>query len=232
MVRTGYRRAAAAAASLMLIVGGIGLLHLPAARPWLTYLAAFCPVETNPALVQPLQRDAVLRLRGERPAPSSATVPLHLLQLQAPALETWARQRGIHCQATAAAFRTFTCDQVPAAVLGRDTGAGRDDTYDLVVSMNESGQTVAVSVLVRQLDATRGAHLLAAVRHELDAVLGAPTRASGDATATALARPFYGASSEYRFSDRIVRVAGTHIPGSGVVVRELYLTGDGAAEGA
>jgi hypothetical protein len=204
---------------------GLGaLLHLPAARPLLARLGAACPVRSVSAeSVEAWRRPALRALQGEGPAPSRPALGLALEATGMDQAREWARSHGVACVETARGLRYLQCQGVSEQALGQ-TGPG-GAVNDLSLAFDGRGLLVGVDVLRSGLSAEAASRLGASITTRLRSELGTPTEAAGEWTPA-----FFGAGAmptsivRYRFRDYVALVTATRVPGSGVIVRELYLS--------
>lgn len=203
----------------------IGVLHLPIARPLLATLGALCPVNNvSPSLVEHMQGVAVAALRGSVPAPSHDTIGLRLLSFTAREVDDWTRTRSLTCETTTRGFTYVSCAEVPAEALERDD-AGDVVHREVVIARDSAGRTVGVDLLAR-VSPSRAAALAQAVARDLRATFGSDGQQDGAFDGAYLDAPFRSASLRYRFSDRVVVLSVTNVPGTGAVLREQYLSAD------
>jgi len=217
------RSLAFAAGSTVAVVAFIGLLHMPVARPLLMSLEAWCPVLNVPATqVEAMQAAAAGALMGTEPAPSRESTALRLVFGSAADADAWARARSFACETESRGFEYRWCRRVPASALGRiDVDAAQD--REVVIARDSNGRTRAVDILARTSAGAAATALAQTAALDLRAVLGEPTERYGSFDADALSEPFGSASMRYAFSDVVVTLTATNIPGSGVAVREQYL---------
>lgn len=201
----------------------VGALHLPAARPLLATLEAWCPVLNVPsAQVETMQATAVEALAGATPAPSRDSTALGLV-LGTPAdAEAWTRDRSFACTTESRGFEYLRCSRVPASALGRnDIDAAQ--TREVVIARDSRGRTRAVDILAWTTAGSAATALARTAALDLEMTLGAPTERHGSFEPDELGEPFGSGSVRYAFSDVVVTLTATNIPGSGVAVREQYL---------
>jgi len=210
-----------------LTLGGLvvlgGLLHLPVARPLLARLGAPCPVRTvSAAEVDAARGPALAALRGEAAAPSRPALGLRLDATTAADVRGWARQHGVSCIAPPRAAHTLACSDVPAVALGLPASYGR--VPDVALAFDAKGVLVAVDALRRGLSPRDAADAGAALVSRLSADLGPPSDRAGDWTAEHLDGPLRTSVVRFRFRDYVATVTATHLPGSGVILRQQYLS--------
>jgi hypothetical protein len=210
-----------------LALGGIvvlgGVLHLPAARPLLARLGAPCPVRTvSAAEVDAARGPALAALRGEAKAKSRPALGLRLDATTAGDVAAWAKANRLSCVAPRKAPDTLSCTDVPAEALGLPASHGR--VPDVALAFDARGVLVAVDALRRGLSPREAAEAGTALVGRLSAELGAPSERAGDWTAEHLGGPLHTSIVRFRFRDYVATVTATHLPGTGVILREQYLS--------
>jgi hypothetical protein len=223
--RWTWRRFLGTGALLLAALTGLGaLLHLPAARPLLAWLGAPCPVRNVSAdTVQALRRPALRALQGESAAPHRPALGLALEATRMDEAREWARRHGVACVGTVRGLHYLQCQRVSGRALGLTADSGGVD--DLSLAFDERGLLIGVDALRSGLSAESAARLGAGIITRLQSDLGAPTEAVGEWTPA-----FFGAGGmptsivRYRFRDYVALVTATRVAGSGVIVRELYLS--------
>lgn len=200
-----------------------GLLHLPAARPLLARLGAFCPVRTaSAAEVDAVRGPALAALRGEAKAKSRPALGLRLDSTTAADVAEWARVNGVSCVAPPKRPHALACADVPATALGLPASLGR--VPDVALAFDAKGVLVAVDALRRGLTPRDAADAGTVLVARLVSEAGAPAERAGDWTADHLDGPMRTAVVRFRFSDYVAVVTATHVPGAGVLLREQYLS--------
>ena len=142
-------------------------------------------------------------------------------------VSAWTSQRSFTCETVTRGFRYVWCTHVPASALGR---VGVDAAHDreVVFALNREGRPIAVDILARTTPGGASVALVSAVMDELRRSLGDPHEAHGSFDPVSLDGPFRTAAINYRYTDYIVSLTATNIPGEGMVVREQYLVGNGS----
>jgi hypothetical protein len=201
----------------------VGLLHLPVARPLLARLGALCPVRTvSAAEVDAARGPALVALRGEAAAPSRPALGLRLDGTTDAQAREWARRNAVACVAPPRAAHTLRCTDVPPEALGLPASRGR--VPDVALGFDATGVLVAVDALQNGLSPRAAADAGAALVARLSAELGVPGERAGDWTAAHLDGPLRTSIVRFRFRDYVATVTATHLPGSGVILREQYLS--------
>lgn len=216
------RSVAFAVGSAVAIVGFIGVMHMPVVRPLLVAFEAWCPVLNVPATqVEAMQATAAEALAGTAPAPSRESTALRLVFGSAADVNAWAHARSFACDTETRGFEYRWCRHVPASALGRlDVDAAQE--REVVIARDSSGRTRAVDILARTSAGSAATELARTAALHLQATLGEPIERHGSFD-DSLDEPFDSASMRYAFSDVVVTLTATNIPGSGVAVREQYL---------
>jgi hypothetical protein len=212
--RWTWRRGLGAAGLTLAGVIGLGaVLHLPVARPWLARLGAACPVRNVSAdEVDALRRPALRALQGTTLAPRRPALGLALAAMGVEQAREWARRQGHSCVEKVRGLRYLQC-QAPAQDL------------DLALAFDGRGVLVAVDAMRKGLSAESAARLGAGITQRLQTELGSPTEAAGEWSPAFLgAGPLRTTIVRYRFKDYAALVTATQVPGSGVIVREQYLS--------
>jgi hypothetical protein len=190
-------------------VVAIGLLHASALRPVMALVGGGCPMRATAADVE-RAREAVARAeRTDRAARDRFALAFRLDGTTLEDARAWADARRISCNVEASGT-VLRCDGVSARALGDASGV---DVDELVLAFAPSGKLVNVSAWRRSLAPDTAETALRAIRDDLAARLGEPTRAAADRTALA-----------YRFRDYAADVSTAEIPGRGVFVREHYMS--------
>jgi hypothetical protein len=215
MVKAHRRGLIVGAASVCAAVGLVGIMHLPIARPVLQLFAGLCPVNSVSAdLVETLQTSASANLGGTEPIPSRDTFALRMLFGGREAVDAWRTTSRTNCEEFTRGFAYVDCDQIPT-----DMGERH-----LIVSFDRAGQSRSVDVISASESpagaAARAEMIVAALAHHL----GSPHERSGHFAADYLDAPFRSASVVYRYSNAVVTLRATNVPGSGVLVEETYVS--------
>src|SRR5262245_48702825 len=86
--------------------GLVGLAHLPAARPWLSWLGARCPVgRVSRTDVDAARGVALASLKGSATAPSRPAMGLRLEESKESEVLDWARRHQLRCLAMTQGMR-------------------------------------------------------------------------------------------------------------------------------
>lgn len=198
-----------------LLVGGIGLLHLPAARPLLQAVGG-CPVgrELEP-VARDAARDAALApvLAGD-PAPAHPAFGFELGRSPRAEVDGWAAANGVTCEGLPGAAR---CGPVPAGAL---LGMGSVDAVHFQFDARDTLVGVSTSRAARGPDAA-----LLVVRdgaEGLAVALGDAPRLRGeDDPAWLAAGALNQVAREFRYADYRARVEATHLGQGRFLVRGI-----------
>jgi hypothetical protein len=221
MTRTIIRSGVIGVAAL---VGVVGLLHLPAARPLLSRLGVSCPVDAVSAdQVERMHRVAVDALRGQSPAPTRLIFGFELLTSREKDVRQSIADRGIACQDVLRGMRYLSCANVAADAMG-GTAAGGAAIQDLTFSFDQAGLLVGIDVLRGGLTGDAAATMGSAIEARLHDQLGDPTERAGTfETFARETRPFVTSYVKYRFTDSLMTLTAVQMPERGVTVREQYV---------
>ncbi len=206
------------------LVGVVGLLHLPAARPLLSRLGVACPVDAVSAdQVERMHRVAVDALRGQSPAPTRRIFGLDLLTSREKDVRQWIAARGIACQTILRGLRYLSCANVAASAMG-GTAAGGSALQDLTFSFDQTGVLVGIDVLRGGLTEDAAATMGSAIAARLHDQLGDPAERAGTFETFARdTRPFLTSYVKYRFTDSLMTLTAVRMPERGITVREQYV---------
>lgn len=212
--------------ALTLLTSGIGLLHLPMARPLLAWIGVGCPAKASPEEVEAARREAASAARGPTWAKARPALGFTLDRTTKAEVEAWAKAAGLSC-VDAERGTVLRCSQVSAAALGGDASerapAGPVDDLSFAFSAQEL-RLVTVTTLRTKLSADQAASALEAISGALGAHLGEPGRRLGQATAGYLAGgALRTAMVEYRYQDYLATVSATNL-GDRVALREHYMS--------
>lgn len=223
------------AGSLAALVGAVGLLHLPAARPLLAATVG-CPVgKASAADIELARAEAVRATRGAAPAPSGALAVLPVLASSAPspALErtgpedvrAWATARGASCEVRREGL-LVVCHGLRAA-LGVEVRPIDDVAFAFRPSDRALVNVTATWLALPADEASRAAVAAAAA---LEGRFGAPTGSDGELEPARLGAGGYAtAVRSWRFADALVDVTATSFGARGASVRvHLVSARDGA----
>ncbi|MCA7951551.1 hypothetical protein LGM43_14885 [Burkholderia seminalis] len=223
MKRAIARRAAVPlAVAATLGVAAIGAMHLRAARPLLEALGFRCPaVGATADQVTLLRKRGWSGLGGDLRAPGKpAPAGLVLDMTDESDAIRWASSRQIDCAALARGYRYLRCRGFDAAKIMR----GGPPVSEMWLSFNARGKLEGVDVYRRGMNAEETRIAWSGATSVLHHILGSPTSDVGDANpAVLLASPVQTARILYRYSDYVAIVTASHLPGSGLAVREQYM---------
>lgn len=218
--RTWKKLAGALVAASAVVVGGIGFLHMPAARPLLRMLGGGCPLKASAAEVESARLTAARETRGTDPAPARPALGFMLDVTSSDDVRAWAKKAGIACKEEREGTY-FACADVPAASLGE---AGRITDVSFGFSPTTK-RLVNLTTLRLDLTGDDAARQLASIAARLEKELGAPSSAAGEPSGTYLSSgDMHTSMMAYRYADYMADVSATKIPQAGVAVREHYMS--------
>jgi hypothetical protein len=206
---------------LLAFVTLVAVLHVPVARMFMGG-GGGCPFGMDgPAVSRAEQQQrrhvAMQRLKGDAAAGRRPAGQFVLGSTTRRDVLAWAQAKGARCQPGRDKVG-LTCEA--GASGGSRPGNGREQTYldfdpdDVLVGM------LSMTYLDRAADAEVA---LAAARASLHSAVGAPTRATRDATASYLAaRPLRQARAEYRRSNYYASLSATNLGAGGYLVSRVY----------
>jgi hypothetical protein len=221
--RPSWRQGVGIGAALLLALGAIGWMHTPSGLRLLAALGLPCPVNTVS-----LERVVALRSAGVAPLQALGPAPVRPAPGGLVLDQTTERDAGAllahahaQCEAQVRGYRYLRCRGVDAAALAL---AG-PPVSELRLSFNGAGRLIGIDVYWRGMAAgdVRSAWSDAAGR--LRAALGAPSLTLGDPSPEVLAAsPIQTARVQYRYADYVATVTASHLPGSGLALREQYMS--------
>lgn len=206
-----------------------GFLHTSAGRPLLRRIGG-CPVgKVSPSIVQADRDKIVASQRGTAPAPEGV-LPFTLRVDDLATIKAWTKAKKLDCEEKREGT-VYACANVPAQVFDTTAPAG-DVLPELVFGFRvETKKLESVQTFRTGLTAAQAAAHTNRVRDRLRAKLGPPAVDKGPADSTGpydaavFTKGFATVAVQYRFSDLVIDVTTTAIPGSGVAFRENYLSG-------
>lgn len=219
------------ACAVLLVTAGIGVLHLPVARPLLSWIGFGCPVRAAPEEVEAARLASGRAIRGDTPSPARPALGFSLDQMTRAEVDAWVTRQGLACEELqrgtvlkCSAVRASALPELRASASTRPPVGAEGAIDDLTFGFEPSGlRLVTVTTLRNQLDAPGAASLLREITGGLDRSLG-PGRAVGEPTAAHLsAGRMSTALVEYRFHDYLASVTATSF-GDRVVLREHYMS--------
>lgn len=222
--RVGIGGLAAGAA----LTGAVGLLHLPVAAPLLRAIspASLCPVTRG----TPAQIDrghaiaaASIRATAQTPAPARPALGFALNRTLRADVMTWAAKHEVSCASISGNANLQKCTRVPAEAVGQPASLGALE--EITFEFQTTGELVNVQTLRRHLSPRAAALAASHLEGNVAAIVGAPETVGGEATAEHLSN---GALSSYvavhPFTDYRATISATNLAGTGVMVREEYLS--------
>jgi hypothetical protein len=208
-------------AATTVLVGAVGALHLPFARPLLMRLGG-CPADrVSPLAIHAARHEAITAARGPIAAPARPALGFALDEATIDDVRAWSSRAGVTCDEKREG--TFVrCRDVAAASLPGTWPHGTlaEVTFGL---SPKTKKVIAVATLRSGLSDSDGVQTISGTSRELEAKLGAPTKSAGDASALASAG-YHTATLSYAYSDYLASVTATKMPERGVLVREEYLS--------
>jgi hypothetical protein len=196
--------------AVVLLVAAIGVLHLPAARPWLRR-AGGCPVpRATAAQVEEAQVRAFGRLRGTDVARVRPALGFDLEIATSTDVLAWARRHAIACDSHREGA-LLLCNAVPVSAVSPG-GAGTYDELAFGFRLRDS-RLVNLTALRTGLPPDAAAREVRRIGADLEEKLGEPSRrVEGDPT-TLL----------YRRSDYLAEVSAMSLRERGHALREHYM---------
>ena len=197
---------------------GIGLLHLPAARPLLARLGA-CPVgRASASEIEEARRIALRSLHGDTDAPARPALGFELERTTLDDVHAWARARAIACDESREST-LLVCRRVQADALESDALQPIDEVA--FAFRLRDRRLVNVTTLSAGVSAQDAAHAFAAIAAALAVSLGTPEVSRLPPQPWDGTRPAF---LRYRYLDYIADVSALRLPGRGIVMREQYMS--------
>jgi hypothetical protein len=197
--------------------GLIGALHLPAARPLLSWVASSvgCPVSLDGGDAATLEAHRVVVARSRAGVDSAKGRPALAFELgttSRPTVQAWLSARNADCE-----------DWSSGAVLRCRIEGARDVALDAHLQFDESDRLVAVDLWHAPRPAGESIAALSTLTDSVTRTVGAPTLASGPLDGQYLqARPFRRVARDYRYADYVARLSATNLGRRGFRLREQY----------
>lgn len=208
----------------VLVVGFIGWMHTPGARPILGALGVKCPITKN---ANPVVMDNVRRQQMAAPdAPLAPRRPALGLELDKSTLKdgrAWADQRGLKCSEHQRGYEYLQCPSVLPSAIGEAYSAAPIDM--LVLTFGSKGTLIGVQTYRRGVSVGEVVAILTGGQKSLARDLGPPTATLGSADDPAFQNKSAGyaaAQVNYKFKDYLATLSAARLPGSGVVVMEKF----------
>jgi hypothetical protein len=221
--RPSWRLALGVSAGVIAASAPRGWMHTPSGLRMLAALGVPCPINTVPIeRVVALRQHGVASLKALAPAPARPAPGGLVLDrtTEAEAGALLAHAHG-HCEAQVRGYHYLRCRGIDAAALAL---AG-PPVSELWLSFNGAGRLIGIDIYRRgmQDDDVRATWADAAGR--LQSALGKPSVAFGDPSPQVLAAmPIQTARVQYRYADYVATVTASHLPQSGLSVREQYMS--------
>jgi hypothetical protein len=216
------RTAIVAAVGLGVATAAIGMMHTAGGRQVLAKLGVPCPVtQVDAQLVQAVRGKALVRARGERRAAERPALNLRLDVTTYAELGAWAIRNHAPCDAITRGYRHLRCRGVSAASLG----IGGPAISEIWFSFAPDDTLAAINLYRRGMTEQETQQSWQEATQRLRERLGTPTQSTGDLTLVGLATaPVAVARVRYAYQDYIALITASHLPGSGLAVREQYMS--------
>lgn len=203
----------------VLLVGLMGVLHMPFARPALAWIGFGCPIpQATPEEIEAARLTSARAARGSTPAAERPALGFELDAMSKTDVEAWAEKHQVRCTPLQKGT-VLRCEDVPASVFGSD-GTINDMTFKFEPKQLK---LVTVTTLRNQLDAATAAAELNTITARLEDKLGGGRRVGTPTEQYLASGPMRTAMTEYRFSNYIASVSATNL-GRRVAVREHYMS--------
>jgi hypothetical protein len=213
------KKLAMATASLAVIVGAVGVLHMPFARG-LLMRAGGCPVgHAKLAELEPARLASIAKDRGSEAAPARPALGFHLDETTPKDVRAWADRVNVSCAEVREGL--LRCKDVTATSVGLPERDG--PIAELYFGFNTHGRLVDVSTMRMHVD---DATKVRDVEARLESQVGAPHEKSGsfDPEHLALEGVFSLSTARYRYSDYFAEVIAMRFASDGLVLREHYMS--------
>lgn len=198
----------------------VGFLHTKAGRPLLARFGVGCPVKASPEAVEAARDHSARAQRGVEMAASRPALGFELGKATLADVKAWAEAKHVECEDRREGL--LRCTNVPPAALGSTGPIFEKVDFGFVLATN---QLVNINAWRKGLSSTAAASQLNELADTMQQQLGAPTKESGARTAQYLGSgPMRTAVVQYRFKDYIADLSATNIPGSGLALREHYMS--------
>jgi hypothetical protein len=206
------------------LVVGVGLLHMPFARSLLTR-AGGCPFgsQLTHAQAEQARHLATAPIRSSAAgAPARPAMVFTLDETTPTQVKAWARDHQLSCNQPRPG--TLRCENVPAEALGLAPAHGTDAEVWLMFDAED--RLVNASTWRSHLAADAASKTASEITSTLTSRLGAPSWSVGTFDAQHLS----GSGTEslgdraYRFGDYGADISTLRLPGSGITVREHYIS--------
>lgn len=221
--RPSWRLGLGVGAGVLAALGAIGWMHTPSGLRMLAALGVPCPVNSVA-----VERVAALRAAGVAPLKALAPAParpalagLALDRTTEPDAAALLARAHAQCESQVRGYRYLRCRGVDASALALAGPA----VSELWLSFNGAGRLVGIDVYRRGMAPADVSAVWTDAATRLRATLGAPQVAFGDPSPAVLAAtPIQTARVQYRYADYVATVTASHLPGSGLSVREQYMS--------
>jgi hypothetical protein len=206
-----------------LVVGFVGVLHAPFARPLLMKIGG-CPVgKASAAEIEEGRMAAVRKARGTDPAPARPALGFSLDAATPEDVHAWAARHDVSCTDKREGM-LVTCKNVEARTLGDrpgETGTIDEVSFAFRPSDRKLVNVTAMSFALTPEEAVRRTHAGTA---RLSGALGAGETAGEVSNERFASGGFATATTSWNFRDYMADVTTTSFGTRGVAVREHFIS--------
>lgn len=216
------QRLAWAGAAMLALVGAMGWMHTPQGIAVLRAAGLPCPASRATASdVMTIREQGLARIRSDDAAPLRPALRFALESTTREQALAWAAEHRLPCEPVNKGLQYLRCRGFDAGALG----VAGPPVSEMWLAFRPDGRLLGVDVYWRGLDDDSEATAWSDAEHRLRAALGAPSRATGDATPAVLrASALQTARIEYRYRDYAATLTAANLPYGGLAVREQYLS--------
>jgi hypothetical protein len=219
------RRTLAASAVVASVVLAIGMLHMPFARPLLMRLGG-CPmagVRMTAKEMENARHMAAASRRGGASSPARPALGFVLDATTVSEVREWAKRAGVRCQNPHPGL--VVCTDVPARAVGM---AESDEKLDeIAFGFSEQDRLVNATTMRTHLSPQSAEWTSREILSSLASHLGPAHKTVGTFGAAQLRlEPAASSISTalYRYKDYVADVSAMNLPGSGLLIREHYMS--------
>lgn len=209
-------------AALLALVGAIGWMHTPQGIAVLRAAGLPCPASRATAAdVMTIREQGLARVRSDETAPQRPALRFALESTTREQALAWATAHRLPCEPVDKGLHYLRCRGVDA----RSLGVAGPPVSEMWLAFRPDDRLLSVDVYWRGLDDAGAATAWSDAAQRLRTALGAPSRATGDATPAVLrASALQTARIEYRYRDYAATLTAANLPYGGLAVREQYLS--------